>query len=52
MFNQQELALIHKAISELTIKGVDAPVISALLNKITSEHTKLVTPPPSTKKGN
>jgi len=51
MFTQQDLALIHKAISEMTIKGADAPVIAALLTKVTSEHTKIATPVPTTKKG-
>ena len=51
MFTQQDLALIHKAVSELAIKGADAPIVATLLSKITSEHTKLVNPPPTDKKG-
>ena len=41
MFTIQELALIHKSISELSIKGADAPIVAALLNKVTTEHTKM-----------
>lgn len=51
MFTQQDLALIHKAISEMAIKGADAPVIATLLTKITSEHTKITNPVPVAKKG-
>ncbi len=51
MFTQQDLALIHKAVSEITIKGADAPVVAALLTKITSEHTKITDPPKMVKKG-
>jgi hypothetical protein len=51
MFTQQDLALIHKAVSEMTIKGADAPVIAALLTKVTTEHTKITNPAPTAKKG-
>ncbi len=47
MFTIQELALIHKSISELSIKGADAPIVAALLNKVTTEHTKMTNPPTS-----
>tara|TARA_R110000744_G_scaffold330795_1_gene436256 strand:+ start:249 stop:410 length:162 start_codon:yes stop_codon:yes gene_type:complete len=40
MFEKEELALIHKSISELTIKGFDAHVVSVLLNKVATEHAK------------
>lgn len=39
MFDKQELAIIHKAISEMTIKGTDAPKIALLLQKVAEQHT-------------
>ena len=51
MFTLQDLAIIHKAISELTIKGAEAPAITTLLSKITEHHSKLSNPPGNTKKG-
>ena len=47
MFTIQDLALIHKSISEMTIKGADAPLVAQLLNKVTAEHTKMSNPPTS-----
>jgi len=38
MFEKEELALIHKAISELVIKGSDSHVVSTLLNKVVTMH--------------
>jgi len=40
MFEKEDLVLIHKAISELTIKGSDSHVISILLNKVAEIHSK------------
>jgi len=40
MFEKEELALIHKALSELTIKGGDSHVVSVLLNKVATLHAK------------
>jgi hypothetical protein len=45
MFEKEELVLIHKSVSELTIKGSDAHAVSNLLNKIVTLHT-----PPKQKK--
>ena len=39
MFEKAELALMHKAVSELTIKGSDAHIVSGLLNKVALLHT-------------
>jgi hypothetical protein len=39
MFEKEELALIHKAIFELTIKGSEAHAVSQLLDKIVVLHT-------------
>jgi len=39
MFDKQELAIIHRAVSEMSIKGSDAPIITMLLQKITEQHT-------------
>tara|TARA_R110002012_G_scaffold81791_2_gene206944 strand:+ start:8072 stop:8248 length:177 start_codon:yes stop_codon:yes gene_type:complete len=44
MFEKDELALMHKAISELTIKGADSHVVSNLLNKIANNHQNPKTP--------
>jgi hypothetical protein len=44
MFEKQELVLIHRAMSELVIKGSESHVMSALLNKIVSNHTPPVSP--------
>jgi hypothetical protein len=40
MFTKEELALMHKAISELVIKGADSHAVSHLLNKIAEIHQK------------
>ena len=40
MFEKEELALIHKAISELTIRGADSHVVSGVLNKVAKLHAK------------
>lgn len=39
MFKKEELALMHKAMSELTIKGSDSYIVSGLLSKIAELHT-------------
>lgn len=36
-----EVIFIHKSLSELTIKGVEAPFIANLLNKMVVEAEKL-----------
>jgi hypothetical protein len=46
MFEKEELALIHKAVSELTIKGSDSHIVSGLLNKVAEIYSK----PPITNK--
>ena len=38
MFTKQELAVIHKALSEFTIKGVDAPALAILIKKVIDAH--------------
>tara|TARA_R110002012_G_scaffold6274_3_gene28480 strand:- start:4141 stop:4302 length:162 start_codon:yes stop_codon:yes gene_type:complete len=40
MFEKEELALIHKALSELQIRGVDSHVVAGLLNKVATIHQK------------
>ena len=45
MFEKQELALIHRAISELAIKGSDSHVVSGLLNKVAEFHEAPPIPP-------
>ena len=40
MFEKQELAVIHKALTELTIKGGEAPLMAALLLKVQDAHNK------------
>tara|TARA_R110000765_G_scaffold314518_1_gene407326 strand:- start:157 stop:330 length:174 start_codon:yes stop_codon:yes gene_type:complete len=45
MFEKQELALIHRAISELSIKGSDSHVVSGLLNKVAKFHEAPPIPP-------
>jgi hypothetical protein len=47
MFEKEELALIHRAVSELTIKGSDSYVVSKLLDKVVVLHETPPTPPPS-----
>jgi hypothetical protein len=47
MFEREELALIHRAISELTIKGSDSHVVSKLLDKVVVLHETPPTPPPT-----
>jgi len=42
MFEKEELALIHKALSELAIRGADSHVVSLLLNKVATKHAKPV----------
>ena len=39
MFEKDELAMLHKALSELLIKGSDSPRVATLLNKIATLHT-------------
>jgi hypothetical protein len=36
-----EVIFIHKSLSELTIKGVEAPFVANLLNKMVVEAEKL-----------
>tara|TARA_R110001583_G_scaffold148577_1_gene300486 strand:- start:163 stop:333 length:171 start_codon:yes stop_codon:yes gene_type:complete len=36
-----EVILIHKSISELTIKGAEAPFVTNVLNKMIGEAEKL-----------
>lgn len=50
MFEKEELALIHKAVSELTIKGSDSYVVSRLLDKVVVLHETPPTPPPTSTK--
>ena len=38
MFDKKELAVIHKALSEVTIKGADAPAMTALITKVVDAH--------------
>lgn len=38
MFEKIELELIHRSLSELTIKGADSHVVSLLMNKIAKKH--------------
>ena len=38
MFSKQELAVIHKALSEVTIKGAEAPAMSMLMQKVFDAH--------------
>tara|TARA_R100000278_G_scaffold62506_1_gene50610 strand:- start:202 stop:366 length:165 start_codon:yes stop_codon:yes gene_type:complete len=48
MFKKEELALLHKAVSELVIKGSDAAQVASLLSKIVTVHekeSKKVNPP-------
>lgn len=40
MFKIEELVLLHKAVSELVIKGSDAAQVASLLNKIVTAHEK------------
>ena len=40
-FNLKEIVAIHKAVSELNIKGADAPFITTILTKLTEEYNKL-----------
>lgn len=46
MFTKEELVLMHKALSELTIRGADSHAVSHTLNKIAELHQK----PPVTNK--
>lgn len=39
MFEKRELAVIHKALSELPIKGGEAPNMAQLLAKVHSFYT-------------
>lgn len=41
MFEKQELAVIHKALTELTIKGGEAPLMAALLLKVQNAHNDI-----------
>ena len=48
MFEKEELVMLHKAVSELVIKGSDAAQVASLLNKIATVHeaeSKKVNPP-------
>ena len=47
MFEKEELALIHKAVSELVIKGSDSHIVSILLNKVVALHETPQPGPPS-----
>jgi len=38
MFEKEELALIHKSLSELQIRGVDSHAVASVLNKVASLH--------------
>jgi hypothetical protein len=38
MFSKQELAVIHKALSEVMIKGAEAPAMAALMQKVFDAH--------------
>jgi len=38
MFEKEELALMHKALSELVIKGSDSHMVASVLNKIIGVH--------------
>jgi hypothetical protein len=38
MFEKEGLVLLHKAVSELVIKGSDAAQVASLLNKIATVH--------------
>ena len=49
MFEKEELALIHKAVSELVIKGSDSHVVSRLLDKVVVLHETPAPTPPKTK---
>jgi len=40
MFQIEELILLHKALSELVIKGSDATQVASLLSKIVTAHEK------------
>ena len=40
MFEKQELAVIHKALAELTIKGAEAPLMAALLTKVQEAYSQ------------
>ena len=41
MFEKQELAVIHKALTELTIKGGEAPLMAALLLNVQNAHNDI-----------
>jgi hypothetical protein len=38
MFEKEELVLLHKALSELVIKGSDAAQVASLLGKVITLH--------------
>ena len=40
MFEKQELAVIHKALTELTIKGGEASLMAALLAKVQEAYNQ------------
>ena len=40
-FNLKEIIAIHKAISELDIKGADASFVTSLLTKVVKEANRL-----------
>ena len=40
MLVKEDLVLVHKALSELTIKGSESYTIAALLDKVATMHSK------------
>tara|TARA_R110002012_G_scaffold311310_1_gene520738 strand:+ start:853 stop:1011 length:159 start_codon:yes stop_codon:yes gene_type:complete len=51
MFNTTELAILHKAVLDMTIKGADAPLVSKLLEKLINAHRNIETSPEPKKSG-
>ena len=51
MFETTELAIIHKAVSEMAIKGADAHAIVKILDKIVNAHRDIETSAKSKKSG-
>ena len=50
MFSKQELAVIHKALSEVTIKGSDATAFAILMKKVIDAHNAYKPKPADTDK--
>ena len=52
MLAKEDLVLIHRALSELVIKGVESHVVSVLLDKIATIHAdmKVTSPKPNSPK--